>query len=58
MERNNQEDADEGVENCLVFVARNWMRSSVLKTCQIKESVTKQKTSRQGQDHEIHKDYW
>lgn len=57
MERNNQEDADEGVENCLVFVARNRMRSSVLKTCQIKESVTKQKTGWQGQDHEIHKDY-
>lgn len=58
MKRNNQEDEDEGVENCLVFVARNQMRSSVQKTCQIKENITKHKTDRQGQDHEIHKDYW
>lgn len=57
MKRNNQEDEDEGVENCLVFVVRNRMRSSVQKTCQIKENITKHKTGRQGQDHEIHKDY-
>lgn len=47
MKRNNQEDKDEGVENCLVFVARNWMRSCVQKTCQIKENMAKHKIGRQ-----------